>query len=274
MKNGIKIDTVTSVDIVELVKCAVVIFEVCEGFFCHNPEYNPYTEFVTDMFEKRDSFELQGKDILQNVAKQVRLSLYGGNIRRDINEEHKCVTETWMRENFDDRVKEWFPLKNGNSIVKLEDDKSVDDYDKAKSINTMPCHFGSFILSHSTRLMNKVFREIVGFYTNFIYYGDTDSGYIHKKHWSTLVENGIVGKSLELGKNDYGNSGIFYACFLAPKINYCLVIDDFGVILAKRTFKSYSEEQRMMKVDGFIPLSEGKTASGRFLMIGLKHSKE
>ena len=45
---------------------------------------------------------------------------------------------------FDDRVVEWFPLKNGNLIVKLEDDEGVDDFDKAKCIDTMPSNFGSF----------------------------------------------------------------------------------------------------------------------------------
>ena len=159
------------------------------------------------MFNKRDMFKSQGKDLLQNLAKKIGLSVYGGNIRKDINEEYKWVTENWMRENFDDRIKEWFPLKNCNFIVKLEDDEGVDDYDKAKSINTMASHFGSYILSHSKRLMNDVFNEIDGFYSNNIYYTDTDSGYIHKKHWSTSVEKGFVGKSLGLGKNDYGNSG-------------------------------------------------------------------
>ena len=264
MRNGIIIDTLTSIDIVEIVKCGGVILEVYEGFFCHNLNFNPYTEFVTDMFQKRDMFKSQGKDLLQNLAKKIGLSVYGGNIRKDINEEYKCVTENWMRENFDDRVKEWFPLKNGNFIVKLEDDEGVDDYDKAKSINTMPSHFGSYILSHSKRLMNDVFREIDGFYSNNIYYGDTDSGYIHKKHWSTLVKKGFVGKSLGIGKNDYGDSGIFYAWFLAPKIKYCLVIDDFGIITAKRTFKGYSEEHRLIKLEEYISLSEGKTVSGRF----------
>ena len=73
-----------------------------------------------------------------------------------MSEEFKCVTENWMRENFDDRVKEWFPLKNGNLMVKLQSDEGVDDYDKAKSVNTTPFHFGSFILSHSKRIMNDV----------------------------------------------------------------------------------------------------------------------
>ena len=264
MRNGIIVDTLTSIDIVEIVKCGGVILEVFEGFFCHNLNFNPYTEFVTDMFEKREMFKSQGKDLIQNLANKIGLSVYGGNIRKDINEEYRCVTENWMGENFHDRVKEWFPLKNGNLIVKLEDDEGVDDYDKAKSMNTMPSHFGSYILSHSKRLMNKVIKEIDGFYNNIIYYTDTDSLYIHKKHWNKLVEKGFVGKSLGLGKNDYGNSGIFYAWFLAPKIKYCLIIDDFGIISAKRTFKSYSEEHRLIKLEEYISLSEGKTVSVGF----------
>ena len=169
-----------------------------------------------------------------------------------------------MRENFDDRVKEWFPLKNGNLIVKLEDDEGVDDFEKAKSVNTMPSRFGSSISSHSKRLVKDVIKKTNGLYNNSTYYTDTDSLYIHKKYWSTLVEKGCVGKSLGLDKNNYGNSGIFYAWFLAPKIKYCLVNDDFGIISAKRTFKGYSEEHRLIKLDEFISLSEGKTVSGRF----------
>ena len=53
MGSGIIIDTLTCVDFVEKVKSAGVCLEVFEGFFCHNLEYNPYTEFVTDMFEKK-----------------------------------------------------------------------------------------------------------------------------------------------------------------------------------------------------------------------------
>ena len=53
MRNGIIIDTLTSIDIVEIVKFGGVILEVFEGFFCHNLNFNPYTEFVTDMFKKK-----------------------------------------------------------------------------------------------------------------------------------------------------------------------------------------------------------------------------
>ena len=82
----------------------------------------------------------------------------------------------------------------------------------------MPCHFDSFILSHSKRLMSEVVSQIGGFYNNSLYYGVTDGMYIPMKYWSELVDNGFVGKSPDLCKNDYRNSGIFYAWFLAPKI--------------------------------------------------------
>ena len=42
------------------------------------------------------------------------------------------------------------------------------------------------------------------------------------------------------------------------------MIDDFDVISAKRNFKGYSEEHRMIKLDEYISLSERKTVSGRF----------
>ena len=53
MRNGVIIDTLTSVDIVEIVKFGGIILEVYEGFLCYNLEFNPYTEFFTVMSEKK-----------------------------------------------------------------------------------------------------------------------------------------------------------------------------------------------------------------------------
>ena len=165
------------------------------------------------------------KRFTQNLAKNVGLSVYAGTIRKNKNEVYKCVTETWMREKFFDWVKEWFHLKNGNLIVKSEDDKCVDEYDNAKSVNIMHSYFGSYIVCRTKRLMNDVIKQRGGFYNNSTYYTNTDSLYIPKNYWSDLIDNGFVGKTLGLGKI-YGNLGIIYAWFLAPKKKNCLRIDD------------------------------------------------
>ena len=73
------------------------------------------------------------------------MSVYGGKNKRDRNEEFKSVTETWLKEEIDDKVKEWFLSKNGYSIVNLLNDEGVDDFDQAKSINTMLSHCGRYI---------------------------------------------------------------------------------------------------------------------------------
>ena len=66
--------------------------------------------------------------------------------------------------------------------------------------------------------MNEVINQKGDFKINSLYYGDTDSMYIHKKYSSNLVDNGFVSITLGLRKNDYGNSGIIHAWFLALKI--------------------------------------------------------
>ena len=63
-----------------------------------------------------------------------------------------------MRKNYDDRVTEWFHLKNGTLIVKLENDEGIDDSDETKSVNTMRSHFGGYTLSHIKRLVNDIIR--------------------------------------------------------------------------------------------------------------------
>ena len=68
MENGITIDTLTSVGIVEVVKGGGVNLEVFEGFFHRSLEYTLHREFVTDMFEKGDFLKSQGKDLLPNLA--------------------------------------------------------------------------------------------------------------------------------------------------------------------------------------------------------------
>ena len=73
-----------------------------------------------------------------------------------------------MKTEYDDQVKEWFPLENWNVTVKLQDHDGADDNGYSKKNNSQPCHLGSFILSHSKRLMNDVILTIDGFKNNEI----------------------------------------------------------------------------------------------------------
>ena len=63
-------------------------------------------------------------------------------------------------------------------IVKMIDDKGLEDEDG--NINTNPFHLGAFVVSKKT--MNIFIHANIGFLTNDIYFTDSDSLNIEKKH--------------------------------------------------------------------------------------------
>ena len=165
-------------------------------------------------------------------------SLYGENTRKDIKEKLACKSKYWMMSEYDERVKDNWKFSGYNCIVKMIDDAGLED--EVKKFNTMPLHLGAFVLGNSKRTMNNFIYAIIGFFTNDVYYTDTDSLYIENKHWEKLDKAGLVGKNLLQGKNDYKDGGIFYGLFLAPKIKYRLTINKHGVIDEHKTFKGFT----------------------------------
>ena len=193
---------------------------------------------------------------MQGLVKLIMNSLYGVQIRKDINESYSCKSETWMKTEFDENVLDYWKLPNGNYIVKMKrDDGLDDDYDIKK---TLPAVLGAFILSNSKRIMNNFIREINGFYNNNIYYTYCDSLYIEKKYWDVLDKANLVGEELCQGKNDYETGGIFYALFLASKIKYCLTIDEYGIIKEHKTFKGFNDSKRLLDRSQYFKMVEGK----------------
>ena len=106
--------------------------------------------------------------------------------------------------------------------------------------------------------MNNFIREINGFYSNSIYYGDTDSLYIEKKYWDVLGKAKLVEEGLCQGENDYETGGIFYGLYLAPKIKYCLTIDDYGIIQEHKTFKGLNDSKRLLDRSQYFKMKKGE----------------
>ena len=57
--------------------------------------------------------------------------------------------------------------------------------------------------------MNHFIHAFNGFFTNDLYYTDTDSLFNENKHWDELNKAGLVEKSLLQGKKDNKEGGIF-----------------------------------------------------------------
>ena len=141
----------------------------------------------------------------------------------------------------------------------MKKDDGLDDDCDIK--NTLPAVLGAFVLANSRRNMKKFIREINGFYESNIYYTDTDSFYIEKKYWDVLDKANLVGDELCQGKNDYKIGGIFCGLYLAPKIKYCLTIDDYGIIQEHKTFKGFNDNNRVLDRSQYFKMKEGEKIS-------------
>ena len=260
MRNGYIIDTLTSVDIQEIIKIGGQVIEIYDGvIYRENFKVSPFRKVIEKLFALRQKYEDEKNDLMQGLVKLIINSLYGVQIRRDNNESYYCKSENWTKTGFNEKVLDYWKLPNGNYIVKMKKDDGLDDDCDIK--NTLPAVLGAFILSNSKRIMNNFIREINGFYNNSIYYGDTDSLYIEKKYWDVLDKANLVGDGLCQGKNDYRTGGIFYGLFLAPKIKYCLAIDDYGVIQEHKTFKGFNDSKRLLDRSQYFKMVEGKNVS-------------
>ena len=146
-------------------------------------------------------------------------SLYGEQIRKDNEVKFACKSEAWMKCEYDERFEDYWKKSGNNYVVKMIDDSGLED--EVKKLNTMTLHLGAFVLSNSQRITNNFIHAISGFYTNDVYYTDTDFLYIEKKPWDKLDKAGLLGKYLVQGKNDYKEGGILSGLFLAKVLfNY------------------------------------------------------
>ena len=177
MRNGYIIDTLTSVDIQEIDKIGGKVIEIFEGvIYRENFKVSPFRNVIDKLFALRQRYKDEGNDVMQLLVKILMNALYGEQIRKDIEEKLACKSEAWMMDNYDERVKDYWKISGINYIVKMSDDAGLED--EVKKLNTMPLHLGAFVLSNSKRIMNKFIHAIDGFYTNDIYYTDTDSLYL------------------------------------------------------------------------------------------------
>ena len=115
MRNGYIIDTLTSVDICEIVKIGGKVVEIYEGvIYRENFKVSPFRKVIEKLFALRQKYKDEKNDLMQGLVKLIMNSLYGVQIRKDINEWYSCESETWMKTEFDENVLDYWRLPNGN----------------------------------------------------------------------------------------------------------------------------------------------------------------
>ena len=85
--------------------------EVFEGvIYWENFKIGLYRKGIEKLFAFRQKYTDEGSDLVQNLAKLIMNSLYGNQLRKDINESYKCISQHWMEKVYDDNVFHYWRL--------------------------------------------------------------------------------------------------------------------------------------------------------------------
>ena len=79
------------------------------------------------LVELRQKYRHEYNDVMQLLVKLIMNSLYGEQIRKDIEESYECKSEAWMMSEFDEKVLDYQKINHGTYIVKMKDDVGLED---------------------------------------------------------------------------------------------------------------------------------------------------
>ena len=91
MRNGYNINTLTSVDIHEIVKTGGQVIESYEvAIYRENFKVSPFKKVIDQLFELRQRFKDEKKDVMHLLVKLIVNSLYGEQIHKRITDSYEC----------------------------------------------------------------------------------------------------------------------------------------------------------------------------------------
>ena len=103
MRNGYIIDTLTSVDIHEIAKIGGKLIEFYEGvIYRENFIVSPFRSVIDELFALRQKYKDENNDVMQLLVKLLLNSLYGENLRKDIEDIFACKSEYRMMSEYDE----------------------------------------------------------------------------------------------------------------------------------------------------------------------------
>ena len=106
-----------------------------------NFKISPFRKFIGKLFALRKKYNDEKNNfVLRGLVKLIMNSLYGVQIRKDINDSYYCKSQNWMKTEYDENVLDYWKLPNGNYFVKMKKGDGLAD--KCDIKNTLSTHWG------------------------------------------------------------------------------------------------------------------------------------
>ena len=73
-------------------------------FYRENFKISPFRKVIEKLFSLRQKYRDEHNDLMQGLVKLIMNSLYGVQIRKDIDQAYKCKSQHWMETEYDENV--------------------------------------------------------------------------------------------------------------------------------------------------------------------------
>ena len=105
MRKSYIIDTVTRLDIQEIVRIGGKLIQIFEGIIDRESfQKSPHGKIIEKLFSFRQKYKDEGNDLTQRLIKFFLNALYGIHIRKVVNEICKCRPQHRMETEHDDNL--------------------------------------------------------------------------------------------------------------------------------------------------------------------------
>ena len=131
---GYILDVLASLKIQEIVKRGSKVKEIYEGVIYRNKfEISPFGQVFDKLFDLRHKYKGDGHDVMHLFVKWFINSFFRGKIRKNLEESFECKPEAWVMSEYDERVKGFRKISQGNYFAKMVAGKRLAD--EVKKIN-------------------------------------------------------------------------------------------------------------------------------------------
>ena len=121
MRNGDIVGTLTGVGIQEIENFGGKVVEIYEGvIYRENFKIIAFRKVIEKLYGVRQKYKTKHYDLMQKIVKLIMNSLYGVQIRRDIDQSYECKPQHWMETEYDEKVLDYWKIPNGNYIVNIK----------------------------------------------------------------------------------------------------------------------------------------------------------
>ena len=104
--NGFIIDTLSNVFFQEILKTGVKVVEIYERvIYRESFKISPFRKYNDKLFAMRQKYKDENDNVIQLLVKLIMNSLYGEQIRKDIEEKFARKSQSWMLTEYEEKVK-------------------------------------------------------------------------------------------------------------------------------------------------------------------------